>query len=193
MTSERKRCGYCGGGMLLVRADAKFCSQRCGTYYRRKRNKLPARMARSRRFVRYSARKVPLTVAGRAASSTNPATWTTLEAARRSHCGNGVGYVLGDGIGCIDLDDCFTEDGLAPWAQAIVDQNPQTLIEVSMSGRGLHIFGVLAEQPGVVIRDHRKVEIYSTGRYIALTGMRYGNSPAALRPLNISGIVRTTP
>ncbi|MGY6496945.1 MAG: hypothetical protein ACXIUP_01840 [Microcella sp.] len=186
--ATRKRCAHCGGGMLLVRVDAKFCTQRCGTYYRRKRGKLPVKMARSRRFVRYSARKVPLTAGGRAASSTNSRSWCTLSTARKARAGIGVGYVLGDGVGCIDLDDCFDGAHLKPWAQELLDANPGTLVEVSMSGNGLHIFGLLPEGRGRVIRDGRKIEVYSVGRYVALTGNRYGDAPASLRPLNLEPI-----
>ena len=188
--TSSKACAYCGGGMLLVRAGSRFCSQKCGTYYRRKRNKLPARMAAGRRFVRYSAQKVPLTVGGRAASSTNPASWTTLDKARRARVGVGVGYVLGDGIGCIDLDDYFTGDELKPWAAEIIAANPDTFTEVSMSGRGLHVFGLLPEGAGRVIRDGRKIEVYSVGRYIALTGRRFGDAAATLRPLNLDPLDR---
>lgn len=186
MTQTGTGCAYCGGGMLLVRAGSRFCSQKCGTYYRRERNKLPSQMASTARFVRYSARKVPLSVGGRAASTTNPATWTTLDRARRSRHGVGVGFVLGDGVGCIDLDDCFAGGELKPWAAEIVAANPGTFTEVSMSGRGLHVFGLLAEGAGRVIRDGRKVEVYSVGRYIALTGDRFAGSPARLRPLNLT-------
>lgn len=127
--------------------------------------------------------KVPITVAGRAASSTNSATWSTFNAAAASDAGRGLGFVLGDGIGCIDLDHCIADGVVADWAQEVLAANPCTFVEVSQSGTGLHVFGFLEEGPGRKIRDGRDIEIYSVGRYIALTGERFGSAPSKLEPL----------
>src|SRR5699024_11599986 len=80
-----------------------------------------------------------------------------------------------DGLGCIDLDDCIVDGVLADWAQRWVDgyREDAVLIERSFSGRGVHIFLPLAEGPGRRIRNGvENVEIYSRGRYIAVTGDR---------------------
>ncbi len=70
---------------------------------------------------------------------------------------------------------------VAAWAQAVVDANPGTYIEISRSGEGLHIFGRLDEAAGRNFRDgERAIEFYSTGRYIALTGNRFGSAPLRL-------------
>lgn len=137
------------------------------------------------RFVRYTARKVPRTVSGFSASSTDPATWASFGAARASSVGEGIGFVLGEGIGCIDLDHAIVDGVVADWAQLVLDANPDTYIEVSRSGEGLHIFGLLNEGPGRKIRDGRNIEVYSVGRYIALTGTRYAAAPAKLAPLSV--------
>jgi len=177
-------CGYCGGTLTLVRAGSKFCSTKCRVYAARKANSLPEVMASSRRFVRFNAKKVPFTVAGTAASSTDPSTWATHREAKASSVGAGIGYVLGAGVGCIDLDHCISDGIVAEWAQEVLDANPDTFTEVSMSGDGIHIFGLLDEAPGRKIRDGvRNIEFYSVGRYIALTGSRFGGSPSKLAPL----------
>ena len=182
MTSTR--CLYCDGSLLLVRVGSKFCNAKCGTYYRRQQNSLPEAMASSRRFVRFNAKKVPFTVAGTAASSTDPSTWATHREAKASSVGVGIGYMLGAGIGCIDLDHCISDGVVAGWAQEVLNANPNTFTEVSMSGHGIHIFGLLDEAPGRKIRDGvRNIEFYSVGRYIALTGSRFGGSPSKLAPL----------
>jgi primase-polymerase (primpol)-like protein len=174
--------------MKLLRSDARFCSTKCRVYYSR-RPKLPEKMAQSRRFVRYTARKVPFSVTGAPASSTNSETWASYDDAKASTVGAGLGFVLGDGVGCIDLDHCFAEGELAPWAAEIVAANHGTFMEVSMSGEGLHIFGLLPEGPGRKIReDQRSIEVYSRGRYIALTLNTFDNAPATLRPLILPGI-----
>lgn len=135
------------------------------------------------------ATKVPTTVAGRKASSTNPATWTDFGTANASAVGAGLGFALGDGIGCIDLDDCIDEHGtVAGWARHILDLAPGTFMEVSQSGRGIHIFGLLPERAGRNLRSQGvTVEVYSTGRFIAATGRRFERSPLALADL--SGVV----
>lgn len=169
--------------MTTVRAGAKFCSARCRVYSARNAQKLPEMLTKAPRFVRFNAEKVPLTVAGCFASSTDPSTWTTHESARRSEAGVGMGFVLnGDGIGVVDLDHCIENGVIAPWAQDIVDANAGTFIETSISGTGLHIWGQLAERPGRVIRDGRNIEIYTTGRYIAL-GKPLAGASKALRPI----------
>lgn len=129
--------------------------------------KLPKVMAEHRRFVRFSASKVPPSVQGANASSTDPRTWVTLAEATASYRGVGVGFVLaGDGIG---LDHCVTDGTVAPWAQVILDANPATFPELSVSGTGLHVWGLLPAAPGGRIRDGDcNIEIYSTGRYVAL-------------------------
>ena len=125
------------------------------------------------RWVRHDAHKRPLTVAGGSASVSDPSTWSTYPEAARSRHGTGLGIVLGDGLGCIDLDHCFVGGKLAAWAQAIVDEhrNDAVLVEKSMSGAGVHLFVPMAEGKGRRIRDGEvNVEIYSRDRYIAVTG-----------------------
>lgn len=121
--------------------------------------------------MRRTADKRPITVTGAPGSSTNPATWSTYSEAAASTAGVGLGYALGDGIGCWDLDDCFERARLKPWAQEILDAVDPLFVEVSQSGTGIHIFVTTDAAHGRVKRftDHR-VEFYPTGRYIAVTG-----------------------
>lgn len=160
----------------------RFCSTRCRVAAHRAK-KLPAEMTERDRWVRHKAKR-PLTVRGAAASSTYRGTWSPYAAAKAATVGDGLGFVLGDGIGCIDLDHCLTNGKPAPWAQEILDRCPNTYIEISMSGDGLHIFGHLPEAQGRVIRDDRSIEYYSRGRYIAVTGNRWASSPSALADLS---------
>lgn len=120
------------------------------------------------------------------ASSTQPFTWATYQAAVDSLHGVGLGFVLnGDGIVCIDLDGCIDGGGrLAPWAAEILAKCPPTFVEVSPSGRGLHLWGWGAVETGRVIRDGRKVEVYGTGRYICVTGRRFRDAPTELGDLS---------
>jgi len=112
-------------------------------------------------------RKRPVTTAGAPASSTDPATWATYTAAKRSKVGDGLGYVLGDGIGCLDLDHCLVDGKPNELAREVLARLPGAYVEISPSGDGLHVWGTAPEQPGRV-RDG--VEAYSVGRYITVTG-----------------------
>ena len=169
-----RRCGYCEKSIVAKNAQARFCSDKCRTYARRasKRQVLPAALTSRGRWIRYSdrVRKIPLTIDGRNASSTNPQTWSSYAEANASTVGAGLGFVLGDSIGCIDLDHCLIDGELTEAARAFVADYPSHYIEVSPSGDGLHIWGLSDEQPGTRrVIDGLNVERYSTGRYITIT------------------------
>ena len=132
-------------------------------------------MTRRARWVRHDAHKMPMTLFGGPASVVDPRTWTTYEKAAASPVGTGLGIVLGDGLGCIDLDHAYVGGRPAPWAREIVEahRSEAFLVERSMSGEGVHIFLPMAEARGRKIRDGEvNVEIYSRERYIAVTGDR---------------------
>lgn len=142
-------------------------------------------MTEKARWIRREKSKRPVTVTGKSASSTDAGTWSTFTKAHDSTVGVGLGFVLGDGIGCIDLDHCITDGVVADWASSILDRCPPTFVEVSQSGEGLHIFGLLPEGPGRNIRrGDAAVEFYSVGRYIAMTGDRFGGAPSSLADLS---------
>lgn len=131
-------------------------------------------------------RKVPLTVLGQAASSTNSATWSSfasvVEAAEQARF-DGIGFVLdGLGIAAIDLDDCLHDGVLDDWAAEIVAACPGTYVEVSPSGCGLHIFGFASVGRG---RRIGQVEEYDRGRYMTVTGQRWGNCPVRLGDVSV--------
>ena len=161
--------------MRLLRADAKFCSTKCRVYFSRRKVSFPVEMTSRRRWVRRDGNKVPLTGAGRYASSTNSKTWASFEHVAKSTVGVGMGFVLGDGIGCWDFDHCFTDGKLADWAREALESISERVIftEVSQSGEGLHVFVEAPEGKGRVIRDGRNIEFYSAGRYIAVTGKSF--------------------
>ena len=172
-------CSACSARIPLPRRrDARFCSAACRqkAYRQRARRGIPVEMTARPRWVRHDAHKVPLTLFGGPASVVDPRTWTTYEKAAASTVGTGLGIVLGDGLGCIDLDHCIEGGVLAPWAAEVLDEwrDRAVFIERSMSGTGLHIFAPMPEGPGRRIRDgERNIEIYPRARYIAVTGRRW--------------------
>lgn len=106
---------------------------------------------------------------------------------------HGVGYSLGDddndGIVFIDLDRAIelkTIDGethyeIEPWAQLILDRFPPCYREFSPSGTGIHlIVRGRIERAVKAVSDHKGFEIYSTNRYLAMTGIVLPDSVDAI-------------
>lgn len=163
-------------------ARARFYSTACRVRaHRAKASPIPAVMREADRWLRWQAReqagrahKVPLTATGAPASSTNPDTWATFTRAAASTVGDGLGFALGDGFGCYDLDDCLHDGVLEPWALEFMAAIPEPVIltEVSPSGMGVHVFILAPEGIGRVIRDGRRIERYTAGRYMTVTGNR---------------------
>ncbi|WP_256096825.1 hypothetical protein [Streptomyces agglomeratus] len=110
--SPGETCEHCGEALpLMARQHARDCDTRCRSRaYRAKMATLPNELTIRDRRIRRSAEKVPLTTAGRAASSTNPRTWSTYKDAAASTAGVGLGFVLSeeDDIICLDLDHCLS-------------------------------------------------------------------------------------
>lgn len=183
-----RACAHCGEGLpLLARADARYCGTRCRVAAHRARRRPPKQLREQDRWVRHSAGKVPLTCDGQAASSTDPATWDSYDRARQADAGDGIGYVLSavDDVVCIDLDHALDERGRpVPWAAELLARAPRTWVEISPSGRGLHIWGRAdflggrrLPQPG------GGIEVYGSGRYITVTGRPYGAATTELGEL----------
>jgi primase-polymerase (primpol)-like protein len=152
----------------------------------RARRTIPAELTARPRWVRRTAAKVPLTVGGATASSTDPATWSRHAEASRSTAGAGLGFVLNDdGIACVDLDHCLSGGELAPWARRVLDLAGPTWVERSVSGDGLHIWGLGSLPHGrrIPLDGGGTAELYGTGRYIAVTGETWGDTPRRLGDL----------
>lgn len=119
--------------------------------------------------------KVPYNVlTARRASSTDPKTWATYQQAvdALNHVSDaaGVGFVLSpdDPYTCIDLDEDtpFTRDIITRFA---------SYTERSPSGVGFHVWlrGKLPDTG----RRRKPVEIYSSGRFLTMTGNVVYNAP----------------
>lgn len=136
------------------------------------------------RWVRVASDKRPIQTNGRNASVTARGTWTTYQDAAASTVGTGPGFVLaGDGIVCVDLDHAVSGGRVAPWARELLAMCPDTYVEVSRSGTGLHVWGYGMVGVGRRIRDGAVcVEVYGRERYIAL-GTRRRGAPLRLAPI----------
>jgi putative DNA primase/helicase len=109
------------------------------------------------------------------------------------HC---VGFVFTRDLGrwFMDIDGCLQPDGT--WnsiAREMCAALPGAAIEVSQSGRGLHLFGRGLVPPHSSRRGEAQrngLEFYTEGRFVALTGDRaVGNADADLT-LQIGAVVQ---
>lgn len=169
---DMRRCEWCDGTLRHKNAHARFCSGKCRVAAHRAT--IPAALIRRDRWIRRDETKRPLTIDGNAASSTNEATWSSYAEAKNSRAGIGLGFVLGDGIGCIDLDHVLLDGQPTDEAATFLEDYRGHHIEVSPSGDGLHIWGTADPGPGSKrIINGISVERYTTGRYITITGRIY--------------------
>jgi DnaB-like helicase C terminal domain len=130
------------------------------------------------------ATKVPFQVNGEPASSTDPATWTNYEEAKKVKLHyDGLGFVFSaeDPFIGIDLDGCRDPKTgeIDQWAKDILVEL-QTYSEVSPSGTGVKLFALVCE-PWVGVNKKQYdgeghggkkpgAEVYFQGRYFAVTG-----------------------
>jgi hypothetical protein len=155
-------------------------------------NTMLTALATHRGFVSYRLAKLPTGkadkipfngITGFNSDAQDPATWMIPEMAEAFarewapvyKDGTGVGIVIyqGSQLFCIDLDGCIDEAGnWSDIARSVVARFPGAVIEVSQSGKGLHIFGMYRG----VLPPHAKknsawhLELYTEKRFIALTG-----------------------
>ena len=122
-------------------------------------------------------RKAPLNPATlTAADPHDPAHWMNADVAfpfvELLGADYGVGFVLteNDPFFCLDIDDCLGPDNQwSTLSQQLIQQLPGAAVEVSHSGRGLHIWGTSRPMPLHGCRNvKRGIELYSEKRFIAL-------------------------
>lgn len=117
--------------------------------------------------------KMPMTIEGKAASSTNAATWTSYDdvcdALIMGEGFDGIGLVLGADVQGIDLDDCRSADGSLTDLATEVLERVDGYAEVSPSGTGIKIFA-RTNLDGSRTKKEVGVELYREGRYFTVTG-----------------------
>ena len=130
------------------------------------------------RYNAEKATKVPYSIAGHKASSTEPSHWSSFDDAfdafimSSEYAGLGIVLVEDSPLIVIDLD------GVGEWrggAKKIIDQfNGLCYAENSPSGNGVHILTVAEYPEGSRTRSkdfhNGKAEVYNTGRFITMTG-----------------------
>lgn len=157
----------------------KYCSNSCKQKaYRARRRRRSWGLdgfKDQRRWVR-AVGKRPVMPDGSPASSTDSSTWSTFAEVQASTAGDGFGIMLGGGLGCYDIDHCFSAGVLESWAARCVDSIPEPVvfIEKSVSDTGLHVFVEAVEGRGFRKQvGSGSVERYTRARFIRVTGNVY--------------------
>jgi primase-polymerase (primpol)-like protein len=116
--------------------------------------------------------------------------WLTAESAllwlQKSNVADGVGFVLtpNDPFWFIDIDKCLTDQNQwSTLAQELCAKFHGCAVEVSQSGRGLHIIGTGAAPEHGCKDKQNGLEFYTEYRFIALTGSHaVGNAGHSVAP-----------
>lgn len=179
-------CECCGGNVVARSGRRpKFCSAACRQKaHRQKRAErrlmFPEGLRDRARWVRCEG-KVPVGREGWRLKWLDESNWLSLNGVLASGWGDGFGFVLGDGVGVIDLDDCVDGEGrLSELAVSVLGENPGAWVELSVSGRGLHVWGLLPEAVGA---RGKGWEVYSRARFVRCTGVTFRGG--GLVPLNV--------
>lgn len=122
----------------------------------------------------------------------DPAIWTDFAtaatAARIFGHGYGVGFVFtrNDPFWFLDIDGCLLPDGSAWSALALqlLSALPGAAVEISSSGKGLHVIGTGTAPEHGCKNSTLGLEFYTEGRFVALTGTAaQGHAGADLSPV----------
>lgn len=182
------KCQWCQGPVKVPARGRtpRFCASRCRVAAHRHAKTLPEELTLRARWIRWAARdgrKVPVNASGRAVNAHDPKQWVTVDDLDRQEP---RGFVLnGDGIVCIDLDNCLDRHGdPLPWCRQFLAGVPPTWIERSPSGKGLHIWGLADFPTGKVVRYYNQsIEIYGDRRFITVAGTPVAQCPTTLADL----------
>ena len=144
---------------------------------------IPAELREAPRWLAWKllhGKKPPVDAAGRAMSTwQEPASWLSFADAKKRAKGldgqAGVGFVLGDGFGGIDLDDCRDPESgdVNSRANVVVEFAEGAYAEVSPSGEGLKVFGRGEGWVELNFRDDSVAVDRKASGYFCVTGEVY--------------------
>jgi len=131
-------------------------------------------------WVMANDKKMPIDYrTGGVGNAHDPAIWLSadeaLQVAQAYGAGYGVGFVFteADPFFFLDIDKCLQPDNSwSPLAMDLMGRLPGAAVEVSQSGRGLHVFGRGTPPVGHSNKNiGLGIELYTKERFVALTGL----------------------
>lgn len=124
--------------------------------------------------------KIPVSpITGGGSQNDNPAHWASFQQARDHLAANpgltGLGFVLTpeSGMFFVDIDDALHDGKWNDITNELIARLPGAFVEVSHSGRGVHIIGTGAPPAGRRCKSAAGFDIYPSdrgNRFVALTG-----------------------
>jgi primase-polymerase (primpol)-like protein len=168
---------FCGGACRVKAHRDRRRSPAIVAELRAELDPIPVELRRLPRWVRHREKR-PIAIGGWAVSVHDELAWASYGEVVGCDKGDGFGFVLnGDGIVCVDLDDCVTDGVVDAEAADFVAGIGETYSEFSPSGRGLHVWGYGSLDKGRrFTAGNLKVEVYPAGRFITVTGRPYRKS-----------------
>ena len=134
--------------------------------------------------------KIPYSITGKKASSTDESTWTTYEKAKAaSEFFSGIGVVFTPDQTLLGIDiDHVVEDGkvIGEHAKAITKliKEADSYTEISPSGTGLHIYLHLTGPLALEANRHSPFEAYTSGRYFTFSEVSFHGKPKEIRTIS---------
>ena len=102
---------------------------------------------------------------------TDPARWMSYAEAAATGLPLAFSFSESDPFFFLDIDNAFNSDGWSDRALQLVRGLSGVAVEISSSGRGLHLFGAMVfGLDHSNRRDDLGLEFYTKGRFVALTG-----------------------
>lgn len=116
----------------------------------------------------------------------DPKLGVSFEAAKSAAADySGLGFYVESPYLVVDIDNCVSRDGLVADYAAEIIREMNTFSELSPSGTGIHVWAK-GVKPGDACR--RGIEIYSTKRFLTVTGVHVPGTPAQVREVEIKPI-----
>lgn len=107
-------------------------------------------------------------------SAHDPKSWTDANTAIQRSAASGLGvafaFTSNDPFFFVDIDKCLINGQWSETAVALCNLFTGCAVEVSHSGTGLHIFGTAPHVPHGCKNIKLGLELYTEGRFVALTG-----------------------
>lgn len=164
-----------------------------------------ARLAAYRQFILYIVKpskrpgktdKFPIhPITGDIHNAHDPQIWLSLAEAQSLLClgvGAGIGFVITehDDLFFFDIDDALHDGGWAELAKQFLAEFSGCYVETSLSGKGLHIIGrgVAPEHRCVYKTPEVNIDLYTSGRFCALTGVDAYGDPLFVAQESLLGV-----
>ena len=113
---------------------------------------------------------------------------------QRDDCCLGYVFTADDPFFVVDIDGCQVKDtagnhiGWSSTASHLIEQLPGGVVEVSMSGNGLHILASSADMPHGCENESLNTEFYTKDRAMAITGNIYPSSNVITTDLTMEAL-----